>query len=121
MDDLFAPLFASGRIVDAILVLVALEALVLLGLRARWGLGPAPGALLSNLASGAALMLALRAALTGAAWPGIAAWLVVALGAHLAEMALRFRREAATVSRGCDKPAWNNRRWRTFGARPPMT
>lgn len=132
MAELFAPLFVSGRIVDGILVLVAIEALVLLGVRARWGRGPAPMALLSNLASGAALMLALRAALTGAAWTGIAAWLIVALGAHLAELVLRFRnepdrardRDKATY---CDKATcrdnatWNNQEWRTFGARPPMT
>ncbi|KQQ23857.1 hypothetical protein ASF53_05985 [Methylobacterium sp. Leaf123] len=121
MDGFFAPLFASGRIIDVILVLVALEALVLLGMRARWGRGPAPGALLSNLASGAALMLALRAALTGTAWPGVAAWLAAALAAHLTEMVIRFRRAGAAASPGCDKLAWNNRKWRTFGARPPMT
>ena len=121
MDGFFATLFASGRIVDAILVLVALEALVLLGVRARWGRGPAPGALLSNLASGAALMLALRAALTGAAWLSVAAWLAAALAAHIAEMVIRFRREGATVSSDCDKATWNNRKWRTFGARPPVT
>ncbi|KAB7782574.1 MULTISPECIES: hypothetical protein [Methylorubrum] len=119
MDAFFAPLFASGRIVDAILVLVALEVLVLLGLRARLGRGPAPGALLSNLASGAALMLAVRAALTGASWSAVAAWLSAALAAHLTEMALRFRRDRGPLSTSCDKPPWNNRRWRTFGARPP--
>ena len=120
MAELFASLFDSGRIVDGILVLVAIEALVLLGVRARWGRGPAPMALLSNLASGAALMLALRAALTGVAWPGIAAWLIVALGAHLVEMMLRLRSEPGRAP-DCDKAAWNNRKWRTFGARPPMT
>ncbi|QIJ77409.1 hypothetical protein GU700_24200 [Methylobacterium sp. NI91] len=120
MAELLASLFVSGRIVDGILVLVALESLVLLGVRARWGRGPAPMALLSNLASGAALMLALRAALTGAAWPAIAAWLFVALAAHLAELVIRFR-EGPRAAHDCDKAAWNNRRWRTFGARPPMT
>ncbi|AMB48161.1 MULTISPECIES: hypothetical protein [Methylobacteriaceae] len=121
MDGFFAPLFASGRIVDAILVLVALEALLLLAVRARWGRGPAPGPLLSNLASGAALMLALRAALTGAAWPGVAAWMAAALAAHLTEMVIRFRRDGATDSPDCDTLAGNNQKWRTFGARPPMT
>ena len=89
-----AELFASGQIVDAILVLVGLEALLLLALRARRGGGPAPASLLANLASGAALMLSLRAALTGAAWPVVAGWLTVSLIAHLAEMTLRFRRAA---------------------------
>jgi|UPI00034AA366 hypothetical protein len=92
MAEILAPLFVSGRIVDGILVLIGIEALVLLGARARWGRGPTPAALLCNLASGAALMLALRAAVTGAAWPSLAAWLTVALVAHLAELAIRFRR-----------------------------
>ncbi|BAU93950.1 hypothetical protein MPPM_5345 [Methylorubrum populi] len=121
MADMLASLFESGRIIDVILVLVAVEALVLLGVRLRWGRGPAPLALLSNLASGAALMLALRAALTGAPWPNLAAWLVVALVAHLAELAVRFRRSASAPAPNCDNAAWNNRKWRTFGARPPMT
>ncbi|WP_232628962.1 hypothetical protein [Methylobacterium sp. Leaf118] len=86
-----AELFASGRIVDVIVGLVVLEALLLLALRARSGRGPSPGALLSNLAAGAALMLGLRAALTGAEWPVVAAWLIAALLAHLTEMAIRFR------------------------------
>lgn len=86
-----AELFASGRIVDLIVALVVLEAGLLLVLRARRGRGPSAGALLSNLAAGAALMLAVRAALTGADWPLVAAWLIAALVAHLAEMAIRFR------------------------------
>lgn len=86
-----AELFASGRIVDVIVALVALEALLLVALRLRFGRGPTPAALLSNLASGAALMLAVRAALTGADWPIVAAWLLAALLAHLTEMMIRFR------------------------------
>jgi hypothetical protein len=82
-------LFASGRIIDLILVLVALEAAALLLWRARSGRGPAPVPLLCNLASGAALMLALRAALTGAAWPVIAGCLVGSLLAHATELGLR--------------------------------
>lgn len=83
--------FASGRIVDVIVALVAVEALVLVAVRLRFGRGPSTGALLSNLASGAALMLAVRAALTGADWPIVAAWLLAALIAHLTEMMIRFR------------------------------
>ena len=50
-------LFASGRIVDAILLLVAIEALILIPWRRGAG---AALSLLCNLASGVALMLALR-------------------------------------------------------------
>ena len=85
-------LFASGRIVEAILVLVAAEAVLLMAIRARLGRGPRPAAILATLAAGACLMLALRAALTGAGWPAVAAWLAAALVAHAADMALRFRR-----------------------------
>lgn len=82
-------LFASGRIVDAILLLVSLEALALAGLRGRGG--PPLATLLANLASGAALMLALRAALVGAGWVAVAGWMLAGLVAHLVDLALRFR------------------------------
>lgn len=81
-------LLASGHLLDAILLLVAIEALALI-LWSRRVRGTWPIALLFNLGSGAALMLALRAALTGAAWPAIAGGLAVSGLAHGAEMALR--------------------------------
>lgn len=84
--------FASGRAIDLVLALLALETAGLLALR-RWrGVGPRPGAVLAFAASGAALMLALRAALTGAAWPAIALWLCVAFIAHGLDLALRWPR-----------------------------
>ena len=79
-------LFASGHIIDAILVLVVGEALALALWRGRRvPLRP----LLFNLASGAALMLAVRAALTGAAWWTVAACLLAAFLAHATELGLR--------------------------------
>ncbi|WP_375463685.1 hypothetical protein [uncultured Methylobacterium sp.] len=87
--------FASGRIIDAILVLVALEAVALLVLRRRAGRGPAPAKMLCNLASGASLMLAVRAGLVGADWPVVALCLMAALAAHLGELSLRLRRRPA--------------------------
>ena len=95
MEALFASAFASGRIVDGILLLVAGEALVLAWLARRGG--PPLASLLVNLASGAALMLALRAALAGSGWAAVAAWMLAGLLAHLADLALRFR--AATAQR----------------------
>jgi hypothetical protein len=84
-------LFADGRVIDAILVLVALEALALLLHHRLTGRGPAPASVLPMLLAGAGLMAALRAALSGA-WPGwIALGLLVALGAHLADLAGRWR------------------------------
>ncbi|MCJ2123337.1 hypothetical protein [Methylobacterium sp. J-077] len=89
-------LFASGRIVDAILALVAAEALLLARLARRRGLAVPP--LLANLASGAALMLALRAALVGSGWEVVAGWMLAGLAAHLTDLGLRFR-AAATAHR----------------------
>lgn len=85
-------LFASGRIVELILGLVVIEGIVLVALRARTGRGPALIPLTCNLAAGAGLMLALRASLVGAAWTGIAGWMLVALAAHVGEMAWRLSR-----------------------------
>jgi hypothetical protein len=75
-------LFSSGRIVDAILALVALEAVLLLRRRA----------LLLGLLPGVLLLLALRAALRGAGWPVIALCLAGAFAAHLADLGLRIAR-----------------------------
>jgi hypothetical protein len=95
-----AGLFSSGHIIDAILVLVACEAgaLVLWG-RGRVVLRP----LLFNLASGAALMLAVRGALTQAPWWIIAACLFGACIAHGIELGLRLRRATGACD-ACGKP-----------------
>ena len=79
-----AALFSSGHIIDLILLLVAVEAVILVRRRDAW---PLP--LLCNLTSGAALMLALRAALTVADWTAIALCLAVSGLAHGTEMVLR--------------------------------
>jgi hypothetical protein len=75
-----------------VIALMALEALLLLWLRARRRQGPAPADLLGNLAAGLFLLLALRGALVGAAWPWIAASLTAALVAHLYDLSRRWPR-----------------------------
>ena len=82
-------IFADGRIVDAILVLVALEAVVLVAVARRSG-RVRPAAILANLLAGACLMVALRLALAGAGghWIGLA--LAGSLAAHLADIGQRF-------------------------------
>ena len=85
-------LFADGRIVDLILVLMVAEGLAIAVWHRRTGQGMGPADLLVSLAAGAFLLLALRAALTGAGWATIAMWLVGALIAHLADVARRWRR-----------------------------
>jgi hypothetical protein len=88
-------LFTSGRIVDLILVFVAIETagLALLARHhAKLGskFGPV-SALLPNLASGACLLLALRVALGGGWWGWIALCLAGSLVAHLLDLASRLR------------------------------
>ncbi|MDX2264170.1 MAG: hypothetical protein NW215_04295 [Hyphomicrobiales bacterium] len=83
-------LFESGRIIDIILGLVALEAAALAFLPLRVRLSE----VWLNLVSGACLMLALRAALTQAGWEWIAMWLAAALVAHAADL-IRLRRRSA--------------------------
>jgi hypothetical protein len=86
-------LVVSGRIVDLILALVVLEIAVLGYIRARRGSGIAWQALLPNLLAGASLLLALRSAITGAAWPWIAVWLAVAGLAHVGDLRIRWDAE----------------------------
>ncbi len=84
-------LIQSGRIVDAMLAVLVLECAVLWLVRRRTGRGIAPVALLANLGAGGSLMLALRAALSNAGWPAVAAFLVLSLCFHVADMGLRWR------------------------------
>jgi hypothetical protein len=83
-------LIVSGRIVDLILVLVAVEVVVLGYISARRGAGIGWRALLPNLLAGASLLLALRAAITGADWLWIAVWLAAAGLAHVADLRVRW-------------------------------
>jgi hypothetical protein len=79
-------LFASGRIVDVVVVFMTLEAVALLAYRWMWGRGLVALDIASVLAPGLFLLLALRAALSDAPWPALAAWLLAALLAHLADL-----------------------------------
>lgn len=84
-------LFAGGRIIDWILLLIVLEAVALGAWHRRSGRGIPLRQVLGTLASGAALMLALRASLAGQPWTMVALWLSLALLAHLADLASRWR------------------------------
>jgi hypothetical protein len=83
-------LFASGRVIDLILLLMLLEAAASLLLNRKLARGIAPGIVIFNLGAGAALLMALRAALLHAAWPVIAAWLLVAFIGHAGELYVRW-------------------------------
>jgi len=87
-----ADLFASGRLVDFILVVVVLEAAVLLLYWSRARRGIAPLDLLPNLCAGALLLLALRATLAGGGWMITSLCLATAGLAHLTDVYRRWRR-----------------------------
>ena len=75
-----AAFFTSGHAVDLVLALMAAEAVVLILVKR-----PALTVVLTIL-PGLAMMLALRAALTGAGWSWVAIWLTVSLPLHLADL-----------------------------------
>jgi hypothetical protein len=78
------PPFPLVHIADAILVIIAAEALFLTH-RATRG-GPALARFLPNLISGAFLVLALRLALGGAHWLTLLACLAGSFAAHLYDL-----------------------------------
>jgi hypothetical protein len=82
-------------IVDAIIALVAVEAVVLVLWRAITGGGLPVAETLANLSSGAALLLAIRMAITGALSTSVLALLSVALIAHVADLASRWEAGSA--------------------------
>jgi len=84
-------LFSSGRVVDVILAIMAIEAVVLLKYRIATGRGISPAGLVTNLIAGALLLLALKSALIGSPWIWTAAWLAGALLAHVSDLAQRWR------------------------------
>lgn len=87
-----AELFASGHLVDFILVVVVIEAAALLIYWARRRRGVAPLDLLPNLCAGVFLLLALRATLAGSGWMLPSLFLAAAGLAHLADVWRRWRR-----------------------------
>lgn len=89
---MIADLVEGGRIVDLILAFVAVQFAGLWLYRRTTGKGPSPADLAPNLLAGAALLLALRAALTQAGWLWISAFLAAALVAHLVDLARRWPR-----------------------------
>lgn len=69
---------AGGGFIDLVIALTLAEAAALLVWRRATGRGVAPRDFFVNLLSGLCLMLALRAALTGAAPSWTAAWVALA-------------------------------------------
>ena len=90
MENQMADLFTTGRVVDLILLLMIAETLVLAGYHYLTGRGISTMPLLTNMAAGGCLLLALRAALAGVAWSVIAIALSAALGMHLLDLRTRW-------------------------------
>ena len=86
-----ADFFASGRVVDLILVMMLIEGLALTLYHRRTGKGIPPAGLAGFLLSGFVLLLTLRAALTGAGWGWISLGLTAALFTHLTDLWLRWQ------------------------------
>ena len=86
-----AALLASGRLIDIVLALTALEAIALILYFRRSGRGVPPGEYLGALAPGLCLLLALRCGVSGADWTWTLLWLLAALAAHLADLRRRWR------------------------------
>jgi hypothetical protein len=92
MMDWFEPLFASGKIIDLILLMVAAEAAWLAWLARRGGRASLFADVAPTLVSGALLLLTVRAALAGAWWGWIASLLTLALLSHGVDLLLRWHK-----------------------------
>ncbi len=96
---LFEHLITSGRIIDIMLVFLTIETLWLVWRRRSTGRGPTVLAIITNAGAGGSLMLALKAVLTGASWPLLAAALLASLFFHVTDLVMRWR-EAPRVLEG---------------------
>jgi hypothetical protein len=81
--------FASGHAVDLVLLIIAAEFVFLSRRRRRFGHHPALIDRVFAFAPGVFLLLALRAALTGAGWIWIALALAASFPFHIADLIRR--------------------------------
>ncbi len=82
-------LFASGRMIDLIIVLLLSEGLAIAWMHHRTGFGLPWRAVAPMIASGVLLLLAVRLALTGWGWQWIAVCLGLAGVAHFFDLLMR--------------------------------
>jgi hypothetical protein len=87
-------LFSTGLIADIMLAFMALEAMLLVMIYRKTGRGFTWRSVFWMLFPGACLVLALRAALTGAPWQWLALAVCVSLIAHLGYLHQRLRNNA---------------------------
>ncbi len=86
-----AELFASGRVLDLILVGMAFEAIGLTLFHRVTGRSVRPARLLPNLLSGMCLLLAMRVGAGGAWWGWVSLSLLGALAFHLVDLRRAWR------------------------------
>ncbi|MDX2258316.1 MAG: hypothetical protein NW205_05300 [Hyphomicrobiaceae bacterium] len=88
-------LFRSGAIAVVVLAVMVVEAVLLVAWARRRDMASwrrEAALIAANLASGAGLVLSLRAALIGAPWTEVAGFLLVSFAAHIADVVLRYAR-----------------------------
>ncbi len=85
-----AEMFTSGRVVDLLLAVVAIEVVIILLLRRLFRKDIAMSGILAAMLPGVLLLLALRAALLQTHWVWIASFLLLAFAAHLADLRVRW-------------------------------
>lgn len=90
MDNFFRVFFASGHVANLILAVMAIECLALTILAKKTKRGMKTSRIVMSLSAGAALVLALRTALTGAGWQWMAAALTAAFVVHLVDLYWRW-------------------------------
>ncbi len=90
IDNFFSVFFASGHVANLILVVMAIEGLALTMFAKKSKHRMRPSRIIVSLGAGAALVLALRAALTGAGWHWMALALSAAFVVHLVDLYWRW-------------------------------
>ncbi|UYO55339.1 hypothetical protein [Rhodopseudomonas palustris] len=88
--QMMSELFASGTVVDAVLIFLLVEAIAVIGYWLWRKRGIAPADFLPGMISGALMLLALRAVLAGAGWMVPTLCLMAAGGAHLVDVLRRW-------------------------------
>jgi hypothetical protein len=88
---MLARLFASGRIVDWIVLILILEWVSVLVMQRVVKRSLSLVALSVGLGAGLALLLALRESLIGARWQAVAAWLAAAFVTHILDLRIRLK------------------------------
>ncbi|WP_322514017.1 hypothetical protein SR870_13220 [Rhodopseudomonas palustris] len=89
--SMMSDLFTRGVVVDAVLIVLVLEAFVVVGYWLWKKRGIAPADFLPGMISGALMLLALRAVLAGAGWLAPTLCLMAAGLAHLIDVRRRWR------------------------------